>query len=68
MELIKKPNEIIRIAQMAIGTTASKFFKNGVEIEKGAIFTQNRIDKSRNIFEKYFWKWSIYPDLFEKGA
>ena len=64
MELIKRPSEIVNIAKMAIGSAATKFFKNGVEIEKGAIFTQSRIEKNRGLFEKYFWKWSTYPDLF----
>ena len=33
-----------------------KFCKNGVEIEKGVVLTAERIDKNREIYEKYWRK------------
>lgn len=41
-----------------------KFCKNGIEIEKGVVLTAERIDKNREIYEKFWSFWSVYPDLF----
>lgn len=70
MELnIQLPNQILNTIHYIITTTTTqKFYKNGIELEKGAIITEKRIEKHRNLYEKYCSFWSIYPDLFNRGA
>lgn len=41
-----------------------KYYKRGIELEKGAIMTENRIEKNRELYEKYYNFFSVYPDLF----
>lgn len=61
---IRTPQAILSTAHTAISYAMKKYVKNGIELEKGAIFTQSRIDKNRDLLEKYFNFWSIYPDCF----
>ena len=65
MELnIQLPNQILNTAHFIITTATQKFYKNGIELEKGAIITEKRIEKHRNLYERFCSFWSIYPDLF----
>lgn len=60
----------IRLPKQILGTVhtglaeVQKIYRNGVELEKGAVITANRIEKNRELYEKYFNYWSVYPDLF----
>lgn len=65
MELnIQTPNQILNTVHFVINAATQKFYKNGIELEKGAIITERRIDKHRGLYEKYCEFWSVYPDLF----
>lgn len=61
---IKMPNQILMATSVIIKKSVSTFIRNGIEVEKGAVITENRIIKYRKIYEKYCELWSIYPDLF----
>lgn len=64
---IETPNIILAAAGKGIQTTVKRFFKNGIELEKGAILTEQRIEKHRELYEKICWYWSTYPDCFLDG-
>lgn len=61
---IEKPESILQIAMAAVTTTKQKYYKNGIELEKGAVITTKRIEEHRKLYEKICWFWSQYPDLF----
>lgn len=61
---IKMPNQILMATSIVVKKTVSTFKRNGIEVEKGAVITESRISKYRNLYEKYCELWSIYPDLF----
>lgn len=62
--MIQLPSVILNIAHAATRQVTKKFFKNGVELEKGAIITSQRIKKNRELYEKIYNYWMTYPDLF----
>lgn len=65
MELnIQMPSQILNTVHFVVNAAAQKFYKNGIELEKGAIITERRINKHRGLYEKFCEFWSIYPDLF----
>lgn len=61
---IREPNVILNTVHYVVQSTVKKFYRNGVELEKGAIITERRIKKNRGLYEKYCSFWSVYPDLF----
>ena len=61
---IKMPNQILMATSIVIKKSVSTFIRNGIEVEKGAVITESRITKYREIYEKYCELWSVYPDLF----
>lgn len=61
---IQTPQQILNIATFTLKKATQRYFKNGIELEKGAIITSRRIDKHRGLYEKYCNFWSVYPDLF----
>ena len=42
----------------------TKYYRDGVELEKGVILTQDRIEKHRKLYEKIWQFFSAYPDLY----
>ena len=42
----------------------TKYFRDGVEVEKGVVLTQERIEKHRQLYEKIWQFFSAYPDLY----
>ena len=64
MSNILDPNSILNTIHYVVNSAGEKFYKNGIELEKGAIITERRIEKNRKVYEKYADQWSIYPDLF----
>jgi hypothetical protein len=38
--------------------------REGIEIEKGTILTEDRIDKNYELYKKYFNYFTVYPDKF----
>ena len=53
-----------RLIESTIFSVTQKFYKNGIEIEKGTVLTQDRIEKNRKLYEYYCNLWTAYPDLF----
>lgn len=41
-----------------------KYYRDGIELEKGIILLQERIDKNMELYQKYCWLFTVYPDLF----
>ena len=64
---IELPKSILAAAGTGIQTVVKKFFKNGIELEKGAVLTEQRIDKHRELYEQICQFWSVYPDCFLDG-
>ena len=62
------PSQILAVTHIVVKNTTQKFYKNGIELEKGAIITERRIDRNRGLYEKICNLWSVYPDLFNRGA
>lgn len=42
----------------------TKYFRDGVELEKGVNLTQERIENNRQLYEKIWQFFSAYPDLY----
>lgn len=61
---ILQPNQILNTMHYVVSNTMKKYYRNGIELEKGAIITEKRIEKNRDLYEKYCSFWSIYPDLW----
>lgn len=61
---IREPQAILNTMHYVVSNSMKKFMKNGIELEKGAVFTQGRVENDRELLEKYFNFWSIYPDCF----
>lgn len=61
---IELPKSILAAAGTGIQTVVKKFFKNGIELEKGAVLTEQRIDKHRELYEQVCQFWSVYPDVY----
>ena len=61
---IMPSDQILRLAAISVKKITKKVFYKGVELEKGAIITSRRIEKHRDLYEKYCEFWSVYPDLF----
>ena len=41
-----------------------KYYRDGIELEKGVTLTEERIENNRKLYEKYCQFFSAYPDLF----
>lgn len=54
---------ILSVAGAAVKSAAKKFYKNGIELEKGAIITAKRIERNRSLYETLYNYWMCYPDL-----
>lgn len=63
---IEKPSAILDTMHYTLARVAQTFVKDGVELEKGAILTKDRVDRNIDLYKKYCWLWSVYPDLYLK--
>lgn len=61
--MIQLPKVILETVGTAVKTVSKKFFKNGIQLEKGAIITNGRIEKNRELYEKIYNYWMTYPDM-----
>lgn len=52
------------LVQAAVLNATDKAYRNGVEMEKGFILTQEYIEKNRKHLEQIMNIFSVYPDLF----
>ena len=64
MPEILLPDQILNTMHYVIGKASTQLMKDGVPLEKGAVFTPRRVDKNIELFQKYCWLWSVYPDLY----
>lgn len=64
MNNIQLPEQILNTMHFVVAATTKKYYKNGVELEKGAIITERRILKMRSLYETFCEFWSVYPDCF----
>lgn len=62
--MIEQPNTILSIAHYTFQKAGKKIFRKGIEMEKGAIMSTRRVEQNRELYEKYFEYWMIYPDCF----
>lgn len=42
----------------------TKYYRDGIELEKGVNLTQERIENHRQLYEKVWQLFSAYPDLY----
>ena len=63
---IEKPSAILDTMHYTLARVAQTFVRDGVELEKGAILTKDRVDRNIDLYKKYCWLWSVYPDLYLK--
>lgn len=61
---IELPETFLKITHAVIKQTSKKIFRDGIELEKGVIITSRRIERNRELYQKYCEFWSVYPDLF----
>lgn len=59
--MIESPGRLI---EKSLFTATQKFYKNGIEVEKGVLLNQKRIEDNRALYEYYCNLWTAYPDLF----
>ena len=53
-----------RDASNELRAQVQHFFREGIELEKGAILTEEYLIKNENLFERYANFFSAYPDIF----
>ena len=63
---ILMPQTILNTAHFVMKDVSKKFYRDGVELEKGAVITKQRIEKHRGLYEQIMNTWSVYPDLYLK--
>lgn len=63
---ILAPQAILNTVHYAMGKTSSIFMRDGIQLEKGAVISEKRIDKNFDLYKKYCELWSVYPDLYIK--
>lgn len=61
---IKTPQSLINTIHYVAKKNSKAVFRNGIELEKGAIVTQRRVEKNRKLYEKICSTWTVYPDIF----
>ena len=64
MPNILMPDQILNTMHYVIGKASNAYMKDGVPLEKGAVMTPKRVERNIDLFEKYCWLWSVYPDLY----
>lgn len=65
MEILA-PSQILNAAHYAIVESVKPFIRDGIALEKGAVITAKRIDRNLDLYEKYCWYFSTYPEQFLK--
>ena len=58
------PQTIGGVVRQNIFNATQRYYKNGIELEKGVVLTQERIERNRKLYEYYCNLWTAYPDLF----
>lgn len=61
---IKTPDEILNTTHYVVKKISKDYERDGIPLEKGAIITSKKIDMKWDLFTKYCWFWSVYPDAY----
>lgn len=61
---MNKPIQVARDTSNKLYSQVQHFFREGIELEKGAILTEEYLIKNEGLFEKYANFFSAYPDIF----
>ena len=61
METIQSPSMIYEVASSVVRTVQTKFFRDGIEMEKGAVITKKRIEEN----DFYFFTLWLHFKLVE---
>lgn len=61
---MNKPIQVAHDTSNRLYSQAQHFFREGIELEKGAILTEEYLIKNEGLFEKYANFFSAYPDIF----
>ena len=61
---ILTPEEILNTEHYVSKKNSSTIYRDGIPLEKGAALTSKKIDDKIEMFQKYCWYWSIYPDRY----
>ena len=61
---ILMPDEILNTEHYVSKQAQSKIYRDGILLEKGAVLSPRKIDSKIDLFKKYCWYWSIYPDRY----
>ena len=61
---MNKPIQVAHDTSNKLYSQVQHFFREGIELEKGAILTEEYLIKNEGLFEKYANFFSAYPDLF----
>ncbi len=64
MEKINMPNSILNSLHYVVKQATKKYYKDGIELEKGALITEQRIKDNRELYEQICNYWICYPDCF----
>lgn len=64
METIQSPSMIYEVASSVVRTVQTKFFRDGIEMEKGAVITKKRIEENRELYEQWCEYFINYPDMY----
>ena len=64
MEAIQSPSIIYEVASSVVRTVQTKFFRDGIEMEKGAVITKKSIEENRELYEQWCEYFINYPDIY----
>lgn len=61
---MNKPIQVAHDTSNKLYSQVQHFFREGIELEKGAILTEEYLIKNEGLFERYANFFSAYPDIF----
>ena len=61
---MNKPIQVAHDTSNRLYSQVQHFFREGIELEKGAILTEEYLIKNEGLFERYANFFSAYPDIF----
>lgn len=61
--MILTPQEMLNSNRIAINS-GETYFRNGIQLEKGATLSEKRIQKNLKLYQQYMDYFAQYPDLF----
>lgn len=61
---ILTPDQILNSEHFVSDNTSSEFYREGILLEKGVSLSVKKIEDHLDLFKKYAWYWSVYPDRY----